>query len=82
MVNLALISFGVLISTVLYYTNTQIMQETLLPLVFLYHILTFSLAYQKADRLRKLIVSFALSFFEIVSTHITISENWPDKLRI
>ena len=80
MVNLASIVFGAVISCGLYYSGYTIVLEILLPILYLYHILTFSLAYPNSHQLRRLFVSFSLSFADILITVIIFQKSYPEKL--
>ena len=56
------------------------MLEILLPILYLYHILTFSLAYPNSHQLRRLLVSFSLSFADILITVFIFQKPYPEKL--
>lgn len=71
---------GVGISLFIYYTGLTVVLELLLPILYLYHILTFSLTYPGANHIRRLIVSFSLSFSDIILTVLLFQEIWPEKL--
>lgn len=80
MVNFASILFGAGISCGAYYSGCTVVLEILLPILYLYHILTFSLAYPNSHQLRRFIVSFSLSFSDIFTTILLFQKPCPDKL--
>ncbi|OMJ87791.1 hypothetical protein SteCoe_10439 [Stentor coeruleus] len=73
---------GVGISLFIYYTGLTVVLELLLPILYLYHILTFSLTYPRANNIRRLIVSFSLSFSDIILTVLLFQEIWPEKMML
>ena len=57
---------GVAMSLIVFYTGMFRLSDLLFPVVFVYHIATFRLAYLEAGVLRTILTTFCLSFVDIV----------------
>ena len=67
-------------SAAVYMTGAQVYAEYLFPAVFVYHIITFTLTYPEATLIRKLIITFLLSFADLFVTAAIFQIQLPRKL--
>lgn len=67
-------------SAAVYVTGAQVYAEYLFPAVFVYHNITFTLTYPEATFIRKLIITFLLSFADLFLTAAIFQIQLPRKL--